>query len=547
MKATISIRGVAQKKAFKNLRIDSSIGIRSYRVLNRPAIFYLISSFEPQNPLKLRKKTAYFRDLLISISRSPELLFNRKWIAFEIHLEYEPNPELQSFKIDFVDCANKRTMSKYISRSVSFSGFTPNSLNLSLEYELTRNWRNYEFLLINARTKIDSQVLPSRHGDNVKLSRDEIGNWVNSWIFEYFTENHITSPSTLKPAKSISGKFSPINLGNAQRTSNPLVTFIEIKSAEVLHGTLVHDGSNYYFSDRLKTPSKGGGGNLIPGLSYCASNKLITFSPHFELSNLESAIFLGGTRNYMHFVIEDLQKVLASKELDIPLNVPIIVSGNLSREILESIEVLSSRRLIVVNDFESLKIDNLHFPIFENHLPETMQGQIEYRDRLFDSQALTIARQKLTGNDSILGQTPRRLLIKREPGLFRPMTNIDNLCKLLETEFGFQSVFLGNLSLEEARNLFEGVEILVGEYGAGLAHMIFLEPGSAVIEIRGELEKHAEEYRALGLSLDLNYHVSIGRNQKISKHGLMKGPFKSNTEEITSYVQKIINMKGSEL
>ena len=53
-----------------------------------------------------------------------------------------------------------------------------------------------------------------------------------------------------------------------------------------------------------------------------------------------------------------------------------------------------------------------------------------------------------------------------------------------------------------------------------------------MVEIRGGLEKSAEEYRALGEALGHEYVVAHGVNGKISKFGVARGPYKIDIDKV---------------
>lgn len=74
------------------------------------------------------------------------------------------------------------------------------------------------------------------------------------------------------------------------------------------------------------------------------------------------------------------------------------------------------------------------------------------------------------------------------------------------------------------------MQLVVGEFGAGLANMIFAKGPTTIIEIRGPLERDALEYRALSDACGFQHTVLIGKARKISKHGIARGPFKISVE-----------------
>lgn len=50
--------------------------------------------------------------------------------------------------------------------------------------------------------------------------------------------------------------------------------------------------------------------------------------------------------------------------------------------------------------------------------------------------------------------------------------------------FGFETVYAEDLSFDEQRNLFFETKILVTPHGAGLTNVLFMQPGTKVLELK---------------------------------------------------------------
>lgn len=77
----------------------------------------------------------------------------------------------------------------------------------------------------------------------------------------------------------------------------------------------------------------------------------------------------------------------------------------------------------------------------------------------------------------------RRLLISRDkPGAIRKITNEDALYDALRP-FGVERLFPEDLPFTDEISLFNDAEIVIGACGAGLANLMWCQPGTAVIEL----------------------------------------------------------------
>lgn len=74
-----------------------------------------------------------------------------------------------------------------------------------------------------------------------------------------------------------------------------------------------------------------------------------------------------------------------------------------------------------------------------------------------------------------------KLYISRQDALHRKIRNEPQILRLLE-ELGFHVVVPGQLDFMEQVDIFSRARIVVGAHGAGLANILWMQPGSSVIE-----------------------------------------------------------------
>jgi capsular polysaccharide biosynthesis protein len=84
------------------------------------------------------------------------------------------------------------------------------------------------------------------------------------------------------------------------------------------------------------------------------------------------------------------------------------------------------------------------------------------------------------------GPRKRRLLVARR-GVHRSIRNIGQVQDLL-SRYSFETVYLEGMSMADQILLFQSAEFIIGPHGAGLANLLFCEPGTKVIEFMPSVE-----------------------------------------------------------
>jgi capsular polysaccharide biosynthesis protein len=84
------------------------------------------------------------------------------------------------------------------------------------------------------------------------------------------------------------------------------------------------------------------------------------------------------------------------------------------------------------------------------------------------------------------GPRNRRLLVARK-GPTRMIHNLEPVRDFL-SRFDFESVYLEGMSVADQIRLFQSAEFVISPHGAGLANLLFCEPGTKVIELMPSVE-----------------------------------------------------------
>ena len=89
-----------------------------------------------------------------------------------------------------------------------------------------------------------------------------------------------------------------------------------------------------------------------------------------------------------------------------------------------------------------------------------------------------------------------RLYISRAKAIKRRFVNEDAILPVLR-DFGFQIACLEDLTFEEQLRLTCGCSVIAGLHGAGLTHILWMQPQGRVLEIRGEQGRRNNCYFSL--------------------------------------------------
>lgn len=127
-----------------------------------------------------------------------------------------------------------------------------------------------------------------------------------------------------------------------------------------------------------------------------------------------------------------------------------------------------------------------------NYRPSVMKS---LRDRF---------RSRFSSDPSDGPRIGRRLFISRAEAPKRRIANETELLPVLE-KHGFERIVLEKLAFADQVKAVAGASALAGNHGAGLTNMLFLAPGSDVVELRLEDDAENNCFYSLASALDLRY------------------------------------------
>jgi capsular polysaccharide biosynthesis protein len=140
-------------------------------------------------------------------------------------------------------------------------------------------------------------------------------------------------------------------------------------------------------------------------------------------------------------------------------------------------------------------------------------------------------RNQLLGHSTkIVGY--ERIFISREKAGKRHVVNEEQILECLRN-YGFRKVILEELSVVDQINLFVSAEMIIGPHGAGLANLVFCNPGTKVIELFSPGYVNVMYWRLCN-HVNLDYYYVIGQDVNMS------GDKAQSTNHISIDIQQLI-------
>lgn len=200
--------------------------------------------------------------------------------------------------------------------------------------------------------------------------------------------------------------------------------------------------------------------------------------------------------NYFHWMLETLARIHLIEQTNIKIDKYIINHRSLPFQ-LETLQALGipENQIIVPDDNFHFKAKQLVVPSYVN-LPNAWS--CKYVRELFLNR-VKIKRKKKYERIYIMRKNRRKL------------TNEDEILQILK-KYGFEILSTESMSVQEQIIIFHSAKIIISAHGAGLANLIFCQPGTKVIELFAPtyIENH---YWLISRLMNLDYRFIIGKTE----------------------------------
>ena len=193
--------------------------------------------------------------------------------------------------------------------------------------------------------------------------------------------------------------------------------------------------------------------------------------------------------NYYHWIVDSLPRLLLLKRL-YP-NCKLIVPAGAPAYTTITLRLLGFHKLIHLNKYEALNISKLIFPEFS--APQ------EFQDPSLINQVKNLIRDSFSITKV---KALRRIYVSRSRQNIRKIANERDLIDLL-TKLGFETIFFEDFTFEEQVKIMMETAVMISVHGANLTNMLFMNPGSLVIELMNKnFNNHCYHSLASATSLD---------------------------------------------
>ncbi len=201
------------------------------------------------------------------------------------------------------------------------------------------------------------------------------------------------------------------------------------------------------------------------------------------------------SQNYYHWMFDSLPRLQIMRDYHIDLEDidKFVVIGDQKQFQQETLNFLGipTHKIITNEQYPHIQGENLIVPIGAGW-------------NRFSSNFL---RQTFLPNQNL--ENPKdRIYISRKKAQRRHVINEDKVMQLL-APYGFKPVILESMSVQEQVLLFAKAKFVIGPHGAGLANIVFCQPGTKVIEFLSPIYQ-MPYYREISQYVDLDYYSLIG-------------------------------------
>ncbi|RZJ24865.1 MAG: glycosyltransferase family 61 protein [Haliea sp.] len=187
------------------------------------------------------------------------------------------------------------------------------------------------------------------------------------------------------------------------------------------------------------------------------------------LSTQDSVVMIGGCKNYYHWLIDYLPRLLVADGMEEYQGWPLVMNQGMAAHQLESLSLLG--------------IDAAQMMLLEPG--QGLQAACVAVPTLLSTTTLchpAVHRMLRHAFPPTLNLPRKRIYLSRDDASNRRLTNEPELLELLR-RYGFEKYVAGDMSFQDQVNLFASADAVVTAHGAGMTNIVFSPPGAEVFEI----------------------------------------------------------------
>lgn len=211
----------------------------------------------------------------------------------------------------------------------------------------------------------------------------------------------------------------------------------------------------------------------------------LIFRPRAVTRRLEAAVLIGGraARNYFHWTVEHLPKVLFAAELPGADALPLLVNAALPAQCKEALTLLApGREVVELRPDSRIAVERLVVPSLGGMIPD--DPRVPFSKMMIAPETVRRLREAVLARVDTDVDTPKRVMLTRR-SVRRGCVNEAAIAAALEAR-GFTLVDPVSLSFREQVQLFANAETVVLTVGAGMTNVVFMREGATMLGLWGE-------------------------------------------------------------
>ena len=229
------------------------------------------------------------------------------------------------------------------------------------------------------------------------------------------------------------------------------------------------------------------------------------FFTKYKQEILKDAIFIHDrhSRNYFHWITDVLPKTCVNKKYIKESTFFLIPNFKTSFQ-KDSLKLMGIKKIYKLKKNQSVKVENLKYisELYPSGNP-SFDNFIKMRNSIM--------------SNFLFKSKNRKIYISRKKSSRRRMVGEINFEKKLSS-CGFEIHCMEDYSLKKQIRICAEAKILVGLSGSGLINLIWMSPGSKIIDIRPKNDDTLNPFFSISQILNINYYYYLCNTKSILKN-----------------------------
>lgn len=283
-------------------------------------------------------------------------------------------------------------------------------------------------------------------------------------------------------------------------------------------------------------------------------DKIVCTRAHKDIVRHKVGILISGraTGNYFHWLIEYVPKVLNVNKAKLDISIPLVIQKGLPTQFLQALKCVAPGRPILEAspDSETLAFETLYVVSVHTYIPDNFS--IPYwMGGAYSSDHMRFVRDSVNnclsdhGHSTSSGNHSRKIYLARSG--VRSIRNSQSIEKMIRAK-GFEIIRPEKLTFLEQVKIFKEAKIIVAPGGAALSNLIFCEPGTKVICMVSERNKHFCAHSNLAHFAKCSFIHVPGpnlkpRNKHRSEDDFVHSSFEIDLKKLKDCIEKATDSK----